>query len=42
MQLGLRSKRALVTGTSEGIGLAIAAWLAEERVRTAIYKSVVI
>ena len=42
MKLGLKGKRTLVTGTSEGIGLAITAGLAEEGVRTAIDKSVVI
>ena len=33
MELGLKGKAALVTGASEGIGLAIARKLAEERHR---------
>jgi 3-oxoacyl-[acyl-carrier protein] reductase len=36
MELGLRGKTALVTGASEGIGLAIARHLAGEGVRIAI------
>ena len=36
MDLGLRGKAALVTGASEGIGMAIARKLAEEGVRVAI------
>ena len=36
MELGLRGKTALVTGASEGIGMAIAHKLAEEGVRVAI------
>ena len=36
MELGLRGKTALVTGASEGIGMAIAHKLAEEGVRAAI------
>jgi NAD(P)-dependent dehydrogenase (short-subunit alcohol dehydrogenase family) len=33
MELGLKGKTALVTGTSEGIGMAVARKLAEEGVR---------
>jgi 3-oxoacyl-[acyl-carrier protein] reductase len=36
MELGLKNKTALVTGASEGIGMAIARGLAEEGVRVAI------
>jgi len=36
MELGLKGKRALVTGASEGIGKAIARKLAEEGVRVAV------
>jgi 3-oxoacyl-[acyl-carrier protein] reductase len=36
MELGLKGKNALVTGASEGIGLAIARKLAEEGARLAI------
>jgi NAD(P)-dependent dehydrogenase (short-subunit alcohol dehydrogenase family) len=36
MDLGLKGKAALVTGASEGIGMAIARKLAEEGVRVAI------
>jgi len=36
MELGLKGKAALVTGASEGIGMAIARKLAEEGVRVAI------
>ena len=36
MELGLKGKAALVTGASEGIGMAIARGLAEEGVRVAI------
>ena len=36
MELGLKGKAALVTGASEGIGMAIARKLSEEGVRVAI------
>jgi len=41
MELGLRRRKALITGASKGIGLACSAALAEEGLMSFLYRAMV-